>query len=243
MEILVFGGTTEGRQLVEWLDARGRCDVVVCTATDYGSRLVESGRRVTCLQGPLSAEEKLALVAEHGFACIVDATHPYAEHISHSVAELAKRCGLELVRIARDDCEQEGPWTSVPDARAAAEHLTHTDGNVLLTTGTKDLAQYVAALPDYAARLYVRVLPLAIPAAHVLALQGPCSEELNAALVREYDIAHLVTKRSGAAGGFAEKVAAAEACGVELVVIERPLADEGISLAEAQRLLEERYGC
>lgn len=253
MELLLFGGTTEGRLLVEWLDARDCCDVVVCTATDYGSRLVEGGRRVRCVQGPLTLEEKRALVDAHDFSCIVDATHPYARHISQSIAELARDCGLELLRVVRDDCEAEGPWTSVADAAAAAAHLAQSSGSILLTTGTKDLGCYVRALPDAAERLYVRVLPLAtslarveelgIPATHVLALQGPCSERLNRALIDEYDIAHLVTKRSGAAGGFAEKAGAARACGIELVVIERPAGDDGITLDQAKRLLEERYGC
>lgn len=253
MEILLFGGTTEGRLLAEWLDARDCCDVVVCTATDYGSRLVEGGRRVHCVQGPLAPEEKRALVDAHDFSCVVDATHPYAQHISQSIAELARDCGLDLLRIARDDCEVEGPWTSVADAAAAAAHLAETTGNVLLTTGTKDLGCYVRALPDFAERLFVRVLPLAtslarveelgVPTAHVIALQGPCSEWLNRALIDEYDISHLVTKRSGLAGGFAEKAGAARACGIELVVIERPDAEAGVTLDQAKRLLEERYGC
>ena len=52
----------------------------------------------------------------------------------------------------------------------------------------------------------------------------------------------LVTKRSGAAGGFDQKVRAARECGIELVVVERPREERGLLLEEAQALLEERYG-
>jgi precorrin-6x reductase len=251
MEVLVFGGTVEGRQLVEWLDARG-CSVVVCVATDYGASLLPSGGRVTCLQGPLSHEEKLSLVDGHSFCCIVDATHPYAQHITQSVARLGAEAGLPVIRVLREDGEADAFGERVPDARAAAKLVAESEGNVLLTTGSKDLDVYVAALADAPQRLYVRILPLAsavehaaelgIPTSHLIAMQGPFSQELNEALIRQLDIRTLVTKQSGASGGFEEKVAAARACQVRLIVIERPEEREGVSLAQAEALLEERYG-
>lgn len=251
MEVLVFGGTVEGRQLVEWLDARG-CSVVVCVATDYGASLLPSGGRVTCLQGPLSHEEKLSLVDGHSLCCIVDATHPYAQHITQSVARLGAEAGLPVIRVLREDGEADAFGERVSDARAAAKLVARSEGNVLLTTGSKDLDVYVAALADAPQRLYVRILPLAsavahaaelgIPTSHLIAMQGPFSQELNEALIRQLDIRTLVTKQSGASGGFEEKVAAARACQVRLIVIERPEEREGVSLAQAEALLEERYG-
>ena len=262
VEVLVFGGTTEGRLLVEWLDARGTCDIVVCTATAYGAVLVAGGRRVHTLTGPLSADDKHRLLEAHDFACIVDATHPYAQHISESVADLARERSLELVRIVREEgadtaADQDAtsdtaPWISVASPAAAARHLAATTGNILLTTGSNDLDTFVRAIPDFTERLYVRILPVerslartvaaGIPPRHVVAMQGPFSTQLNVALIRELAIEHLVTKRSGRAGGFDEKLAAAQACGIELVVVERPCAEEGVSLDEAKRRLEMRYG-
>ena len=251
MEVLVFGGTSEGRRLVEWLDARGSCRVFACAATAYGASLLEGSSRVETLEGPLSAADKQRLMEGHDFACIVDATHPYALHISDSVAELARIYGKDVVRIVRDG-GPDAAWLSVADAGEAARHLAQTEGNILLTTGSKDLGAFVSTIPDYEQRLYVRILPVAaslartvelgIPASRVIAMQGPFSERLNAALIEECDIEHLVTKRSGAAGGFEEKVRAAQACGIELVVIERPREECGVSLEEAKVLLEERYG-
>lgn len=252
MEVLVFAGTIEGRQLVEWLDARG-CHVVACVATDYGASLLPAGSHVTCLQGPLSGQEKLRLVGEHDFCCIVDATHPYAQHITQSVADLGSACGLPVIRVLREDGVDDAGGEHVDDAQDAAALLAQTEGNVLLTTGSKDLEVYVQALADAAQRLYVRILPLAsavdhalelgIPASHLIAMQGPFSQELNEAFMRQLDIRVLVTKQSGSSGGFAEKVAAARACQARLIVIDRPQEHDGVSLAQAQALLEERYGC
>ena len=119
MEVLVFGGTAEGRRLVEWLDARGSCDIVACTVTDYGASLLPHGSHVTSLQGPLSDDDKRRLMEGHDFACIVDATHPFARHISQSVVQLAASHGKEVVRVVRESSE-EGAWTRMPDAAAAA---------------------------------------------------------------------------------------------------------------------------
>ncbi len=250
-DILVFGGTAEGRQLVEWLNARGTCHVVACTATEYGASLLPGGEHVQVLQGPLSAEQKQQLMDEHNFACIVDATHPFAMHISESVAALAANHGVDLLRIEREQIES-GHWIGVASAEEAAAYLAGTTGNILLTTGSKDLATFTQAIPGFETRLWVRVLPvqeslthaaqLGIPTDHIIAMQGPFTQAFNSALVRELNIAHLVTKQSGTTGGFAEKVAAADECNIELVVIVRPAQEAGLSLEDAKRELEKRYG-
>lgn len=251
MEVLLFGGTTEGRRLVEWLDARGTCEVVACAATEYGASLVEGGRHVTVTRGPLSASQKCELMDGHDFCCVVDATHPFAQHISQSIDELGRHYGIDVVRIVRED-SADGPWTSVTCAADAARLAADAVGNVLLTTGSKDLDTFVEAMRDYQDRLYVRIIPvraslervlgLGVPVSHVIAMQGPFSAQLNAALIRELEIACMVTKRSGPTGGFDQKVQAARDCGIELVVIERPHTGGGVLLRDAKTLLEERYG-
>ncbi|MCQ4987352.1 precorrin-6A/cobalt-precorrin-6A reductase, partial [Anaerostipes caccae] len=66
----------------------------------------------------------------------------------------------ELIRLVRD----EGTWdggdiTCVSSAKEAAEFLSRTEGNVLLTTGSKDLAEFTA-VPEFEERIYARVLSL-----------------------------------------------------------------------------------
>ena len=55
---------------------------------------------------------------------------------------------------------------------------------------------------------------------------GPFSKELNLAIIRQYGIGALVTKASGGAGGFWDKVEAAREAGCALVVVERPLSGD-----------------
>lgn len=253
MDVVVFGGTTEGRVLAEWLAARDRCGVVYCAATEYGASLVPHANKVTVLQGPLSDSDKDRLMRVHDVACIVDATHPFAQHISASVAALAAAWHKDVVRVERPSLGFDDACVAVvEDAPAAARVVAAAKGRVLLTTGSRDILAFVDAMPDFRERLYVRVLPVeqsiavvrgaGVPTSHIVAMQGPFSAQLNVALIRELGIETLVTKESGRAGGFAQKLEAARACNTRFVVIARPQGAGGVSLEEAERLLEERYG-
>ena len=53
-------------------------------------------------------------------------------------------------------------------------------------------------------------------------MQGPFSLEMNIATIRQTNCRYLMTRNSGAAGGFPEKAAAAEATGAELIIIGKP---------------------
>ena len=88
-----------------------------------------------------------------------------------------------------------------------------------------------AQIPDYAQRIYARILPvrpsldraldLGYLPAHVICMQGPFTTELNAAMFRQTDAHYVVTKNSGHTGGFQEKLEAARQTGATVIVIER----------------------
>jgi precorrin-6x reductase len=63
-------------------------------------------------------------------------------------------------------------------------------------------------------------------------MHGPFSEELNLALMHQLNIKVLVTKRSGSAGGFPEKIRAARQAGAALLVLSRPTREQGETLEE-----------
>ena len=52
--------------------------------------------------------------------------------------------------------------------------------------------------------------------------QGPFSEEMNLAMLRDTGAKYLLTKETGSAGGFPEKLAAARKASVTAVVIANP---------------------
>jgi len=244
--ILVFGGTTEGRTLVEWLDGEG-VPVTVCSATEYGGSLLPESANVRSLVARLDIDAMCALMCSESFTCAIDATHPYAAVVSENIKRACENVGLEYVRIVRAEQDVRDDWVVVPDAPAAAAAIARTQGNVMLTTGSKDLRVYAEGVPDFAERLYARILPvpdslenarsLGYPVDHIIAMQGPFTRELNEALIRMLGIQVMVTKDSGTTGGFMEKIEAAEACGITTIVIGRPLHEQGFTLDELKAKL------
>lgn len=249
-EVLVFGGTTEGRELASWLAGRGRVHVTYLAATELGQALADA--RVEALAGPLDDDGMHRLVEGRDVAVIVDATHPYAIRVTKSAAALGEALGIEVIRVRRASVELPADAHVFADAASCARALDATQGNVLLTSGTNDLSIYCTHVRDFEQRLYARILPTissleralvaGLDPSHLLCIQGASSAGFNLACIHEFSARHLVTKESGALGGFPEKVEAARIANVELWVIKRP-DDAGVSYEEAQRLLEVHHGC
>ena len=245
-KILLFGGTGEGRALAEWLLAEG-IPHTVCVATEYGGTLLPPGTEAHV--GRMEQAETEKLMRAGGYALAVDATHPYAVAVTENIRSAAEAAGLPYLRLVRQAAGEEGCLRAA-DMAAAAQRLKELPGNVLLTTGSKELHHF--AVPGLEERCFPRVLPmvdslerclaLGFPPRNILCMQGPFSKELNAALIRQYDIRALVTKDTGGAGGFAEKAQAAAETGCALLVVDRPRQEAGASLedvkAEIRRRLE-----
>lgn len=226
MKLVIFSGTTEGREFSRAAAALGAA-VTVCVATDLGAEEQGSAPGVTVHAGRLDADEMAALLRDA--ALCVDATHPYATEATHNIRAAAGMAGVEYHRLLR--CASELPAGSVvlPGAGEAAAYLADKAGRILLTTGAKELPAFAALDP---ARLYPRVLPTlagitaceaaGVPHRNIIAMQGPFTLGLNVALMRQFEIDYLVTKDGGAQGGFAEKAEAAAQCGAQLIVLRRP---------------------
>lgn len=257
-EILIFAGTTEGRELSARLRADGLA-VTACVATEYGAQLMECGEGVRVRAGRLNRAGMEDLMREGSFLCCVDATHPFAERVSEEIRAACEALSLPYCRVSRDTSASFDEALSAgadsgfrllyaDDAAGAAALLKKTEGNILLTTGSRDLQTYTDALGEKGReRLYVRVLPSAeslgkcaycgVPESHVAAMQGPFDEEMNRALIRHTGAAVLVTKETGDAGGYREKLLAAAGCGIPVIVIrnpERRSAPVGESLREVR---------
>lgn len=249
-KICIFGGTTEGRKLAEFLSGQP-CDVMVCVATDYGQTLLPESEHVSVSARRLPVGEIVSLLTEKRFDLVIDATHPYAQSITKSIASACRETGTLRWRLLRSASGVSSEHTYVETVSDAAAFLAGTEGNILLTTGSKELAKF-SQLPGFSERVWARVLPLqssldacaqaGLPASHIFAMQGPFSEAMNAAMLRTIGAQYLVTKDGGAPGGFEEKDAAAKSAGARLVVIGRPPEEEGLSLSKTISALCTRFG-
>lgn len=248
--ILIFSGTTEGRKLAELL-ADADVPAVVCVATEYGSQVMPLLAGIELHQGRLNRQEMQELMEPEAFWAVVDATHPFATEVSANIRQSALAQQLPCLRLQRNtDADSQSPaqpCLTFATNEACAEALLTTTGNILLTTGSKELAVYCKE-ESLRERLFVRVLPSeesialcrkqGLSGKQILAMQGPFSEEMNTALLRQYQISHLVTKESGNTGGFPEKTAAAARLGTSLYIIGNPEKQDGLSFAEVCEKLE-----
>lgn len=252
-KVVIFGGTTEGRLLYACCVEKN-IPASVYVATGYGEQVLDRSHEQmqTVHEGRLDlAEMKEALLLESP-QLVLDATHPFAYLVTENIRKACKDLQLPYHRIIRGQKEDEAQNLCkkcffFDTIKEAVDFLEHEKGNVLVTTGSRELPHYTE-LTDYKDRLYVRVLPdaetiracnaLGIEGRHLAAMQGPFSEELNYGFLKEYNISYLVTKQSGAQGGFYEKAAAAERAGATLLVIRRKGEENGISIEEAIHILE-----
>lgn len=228
-KVLVFAGTTEGRELAELLaDSNIKCSV--CVATDYALELMNDKRLdVNC--GRLTEEEMEVLMRDGKFDVVVDATHPYAQIVSQNVRQAADKESISLIRLRRSTESAEEGFVSFKTHEECSAWLSLQTGNILLTTGSKDLGSY-AKNETIKNRLFVRVLPgeesirlctaNGITGRQIIAMQGPFSAQMNECILREYSIDWMVTKISGHAGGFEEKIEAAKKAGVGICAILPP---------------------
>ena len=258
--VLLFGGTTEGRELALWLRDAG-IPALSHVATDYGEALFRE-EALPAEYGRLDAAEMEHLLRTGDFFAALDATHPFATEVSKNIRAAAAAAGVRYYRILRgegsaseaEEAEEiearlraRGCFHLFDSQQEAADWLAKTEGPIFLATGSKELKAY-AALPRE--RLTVRILPgeealrkaaeAGIRPDHIIAMQGRSSVVLNRALLQQCSAKFLVTKQSGKPGGYLEKLRAAEALGICFVAIRRPAEREGYTLSEIKALLRAR---
>ena len=245
--VVIFAGTTEGRELAEFL-ARQEVRAHAFVATEYGETLLRGGGSLTVHQGRLDEKQMEETLRELKPEAAVDATHPYAAVVSGNIRRAAEAAGIRYIRLLRaEEAVSEEDCVSVDSVEEAAVFLAGTEGKILAATGSKELAKYTA-IPGYRERVTARVLSTAEAVAaceklgfrgkNLICMQGPFSEELNTALLRQIGARWLVTKESGKEGGFGEKIRAAKKAGARVVLIGRPdPAEEGADGFAVRRLL------
>ena len=246
--IWLIGGTSEGRALIKAM-ADLKVDLFVSVATDYGAELIEPQDNLTIMAERMDLNKMRTFLQNHQPACVIDATHPYAAIVTATVQEACACEGAKYVRLLRPVGEA-GDYITVHDFPEAVELLNQVEGNIFLTTGSKNLKDFTA-VQDYKERIALRVLPMensllsalehGYKPANIVCMQGPFSKELNVAMFKKFCSKYVVTKDSGEVGGFAEKVEAANEAGAKLIVIGRAVEEQGKGLEEIVEDLRKNF--
>ena len=263
--IWIIAGTRDGREIAAHLadsfqkrkEKGNRApEIFLTVVSTYGKKLaMHEGIEVEV--GRFTKEDMVSEISKMGITAILDASHPYAAIVSETAREAAAETGVSYIRYER-------PGAALPDYEKlhvvsneaeAAETVGRLGNKILLTTGSKTLKTFVTSPFLAGKEIWARVLPtssvlseceaLGLLPKYILALQGPFSYKMNAAMIHDYEIDVLVTKNSGLIGGSDKKFSAAVDAGIHIVVIEKPKAPvSGIVLTdpeEAVRYMEEHY--
>ena len=250
MRLFVLAGTEDGRELALALQERGH-EVLVSTLTEYGAELAERQGLRTC-SGALDQDSLMKILQEQAIHALIDATHPYAQNIRNLARCVASECNLPYFRWERPS----GAYPVHPllyfaaTIEEAARLAARLGKRIFLSTGSKNLRDWMESPKLKDCQLYVRVLPTSqvlsqceeagLKPYQIIAMQGPFSQRFNEGLWEQLNIDVVITKDSGAVGGTDEKVQACLQLGIPIIVLERPQETQaGMAAEENTATIEE----
>jgi precorrin-6A/cobalt-precorrin-6A reductase len=252
--IWLVGGTSDAMSVAIRLSSEGY-DVMMTVATAYGEKLYGKDKKVSVLRKKMTKDEMMDFIRTYYIEAVVDASHPYAAMVSANAMNASFAASIPYFRYERRNAEPEPVIEQAKNVcrqikrfasyDEAVRYLNGTVGNILVTTGTKDIGCYKVLDPR---RIFLRVLSSSesvkkcedagyLPD-NIIAMKGSFSCEMNRAMIEEFGIKFLVTKESGAEGGFYGKINAAFETGAEVIIIDRPACGKLESYSDIGELMQ-----
>ena len=227
--VLVFGGTTEGKQVAAALGGTGY-SFWYSTKNQVEISLPANGRY---RWGAFTVAALVEFCQQQRVGCLVHASHPFAEQLHATVAAASEQLGVPVLRLERAYPERLAhPLVHyLADYEEVAAHLLAAGyAPVLALSGVQTLARLRAYWQQRP--MFCRVLPRAasvalarqagFPEANLLAAWPGAALADEVQLIRQIGARAVVTKESGESGFLSVKVAAALQAGVPIFIVQRP---------------------
>lgn len=223
-EILIFGGTSEGRLAVKTLD-EGTGGYFYSTKENYQKIDYRHGHHIS---GTMTCEEIKDFCRNNHIKVIIDAAHPFASELHSNIAKVSDSLKIPVIRLERNYCDLEGEGFDICENFTDAVTKLKKDGvtRLLALTGVETISR----LKDYWTEntTYFRVLKREDSIRKALSYGFPESQICfyepggTADLIKKLQPQAIITKESGESGGFEEKIEAAKKSGVKIYVVKRP---------------------
>ena len=236
MKILLLGGTKDSINIIEHVKNNYEAYILTTTTTEYGARLAKEGGSDDTIARPLLKDEIIQIIKDEEFEVLIDATHPFAEHITQTSVSIANELKMPFIRFERPTTNLENIDTShihyVNSFDEAGKLIANefNEGNVLHFAGANTMADIVKYVPPE--RFYPRILKvksslekceiLSIPDNHIIPMTGAATTEENIELIEKFHASVMITKESGEIGGVIEKIDAANKTDIAIIMIQRP---------------------
>ena len=213
--ILVFGGTTEGRKAVEVLE-EGGSPYYYSTKTGEQDLTLHHGQRI---DGALDAEAMQNFCRENDIRLIVDAAHPFAALLHQTIAEVSDALKIPAIRYERIFPERDASLEWLDNYEQVPQDIK----TLLATTGVQSISK-LKPLETKGVKVYYRILnresSITLAQKQGARMEQLCYFEDPKDVPVEADA--ILLKESGLSGGFQEKVDAAKAKGMRILVLKRP---------------------
>lgn len=245
--ILVLGGTSDSIEICNLLNEK-KVDYIVSVTTSYGEDLAKKCSNKIILK-KMTIEDMVDFINENSIIKIIDATHPYAVEVSTNAIKASKITNIKYLRFERESLIKNVDYENkyiVNDINEACEVANKIGHNIFIGTGSKNLYIYKEKIKNK--NLIPRVLPtsevlisceeLGFNADNIIAMKGPFSVEMNESTYKQYNIDLVITKESGAAGGFLEKIQACENLNIPVIIIRRKEMNYPNTIGKIQNLID-----
>lgn len=248
VEVLILGGTGEGKEMAEKLISYG-VKVAVSVAFDTGLHVVPRGAYP--LVGRRSAEdweETMKGLLPLGLKGAVDCAHPFAEEARRNFRLAAEGLGIPLVRISRPVEVPQGavPVRSYEEMANRLLEITVPGDRVFLSFGVRGLPEVVPPLKARGRSVLARVLPTVeslelarsagLDPKELVCSWGPMGYDWEMGILKGCNAKAAAAKGSGDASGVTDKLRACRELGITLILL-CPPADPGLSMEEGVREL------
>jgi precorrin-6A/cobalt-precorrin-6A reductase len=237
MTLLLLAGTGEARLIAAQLAARG----VRAVASLAGATRQPATLALPTRSGGFGGRAGFVdyLKAEN-ISAVLDATHPFAQRISHRTAEVCAERGLPYVQFLRPAWQAQAgdKWTFLDHEAEAAEHIAE-GATVFLATGLQNLEDFANLRGRKVICRRIDPPRAAFPFANGDYLVGrpPFSVEDEIKLFQKLGVNWLVVKNSGGAAS-RSKLDAARALGLRVALIRRPAQPEGQKVTTVAEALD-----
>lgn len=228
--ILLLGGSFEARHLAEALSARACVYEVWLSEAPRGAAQMP---QIPLLRRFEGADAMQAAIAQGGFTAVIDAGHGFDTETSVQARQAAVALGLPYLRVLRaawDPGDMAGIRRAADAAQASA--MIAQGARVFCATGWDSLPDYAGFAGEVLmlrqTRRHGRTAPY--PFVELVFGDPPFSVAQETALFASLRVDVLVCRNLGGAAS-RTKLDAAQALGLEVILIDRPAAPDGAQTA------------
>lgn len=245
--ILVFGGTTEGKQVIEVLEAL-QLPYIYSTKTTIKVELGDFG---SYRSGAFSVGSLEQFILGKKITSIIHASHPFAEELHRTIDKVAEKCKVPVYRLQREYPERIKSEIIhyVNDYKEALIVLNEKfKGKTLLgLTGVQTIEKFENFWKNNLS--YFRILDrqssidIALksdfPENQLILGYPNTSVDAEVELFQQKKIEIVITKESGNSGALSVKIDAANQCKIPIIIIKKPELPASFKLVKSKTALIE----